>query len=104
MKNYHVYILLCADNTYYTGITNNLERRIIEHEEGLVASCYTFSRRPIKVVWHQIYNDVNQAIRWEKRIKNWSKRKKEALMNERWNELKLFAECKNETSHKNHLK
>jgi putative endonuclease len=102
MKNYFVYILKCSDNSYYTGVTNNLERRFTEHEQGIDSECYTFLRRPLQVVFYQINNDINQAIAMEKKIKGWTRKKKEALIAERWNDLKELSICKNETSHMNY--
>lgn len=81
MKSYWVYILKCNDNTYYTGITNDLDRRFVEHSSGLIKTCYTYARRPIHIVFYQVFSDVNQAIMFEKKIKKWSKAKKEALIN-----------------------
>jgi putative endonuclease len=66
MKSYFVYILKCCDDSYYTGITNNLDRRILEHKSGLNNECYTFSRRPIELMWFEIFNDVSNAIATEK--------------------------------------
>jgi putative endonuclease len=87
MKQYFVYILLCSDNSYYTGITNNLERRIYEHEIGHDPSSYTFKRRPLKLVFHEIFYDVNQAIAFEKQVKGWRRAKKEAIINGDWHLL-----------------
>lgn len=81
MKYYYVYILLCADKSYYTGMTNNLERRIIEHKT-LNKYSYTFKRKPLKLVWHQVFTNPKEAITIEKQIKGWSRKKKEALINE----------------------
>lgn len=53
------------------------------------------------MVWAERFTDFNLAIEWEKRIKNWSRAKKEALIKDDWKKLKEAAECKNETSHKN---
>ena len=104
MKNYYVYILKCSDRSYYTGITNDLERRFMEHEAGIDSECYPFSRRPLEVVFYQIYNDALQAIAMEKRIKKWSRKKKEALIYDKWDTLKELSRCKNETSHLNYRK
>lgn len=87
MKQYFVYILLCSDNSYYTGVTNNLERRIYEHENGLDPSSYTFKRRPLKLVFHEMFYDINQAIAFEKQIKGWRRAKKEAIINGDWHLL-----------------
>lgn len=91
MKSYFVYILKCCDDSYYTGITNNLERRILEHKSGLKIECYTFKRRPIELVWFEIFNDVTNAIKTEKQIKGWSRRKKEALILQDWDKLVLYS-------------
>lgn len=77
----YTYILLCSDNSYYIGVTNNLERRIEEHRSGLHPDSYTFSRRPIKLVYHEGFDGPNAAIAREKQLKGWSRRKKEALIN-----------------------
>ncbi len=77
---FYVYILQCSDASYYTGMTNDLERRLEEHHAGLIASCYTFERRPVVLRYHESYKYVNDAIAREKQIKRWSRRKKEALI------------------------
>lgn len=69
MKSYFVYILECADGKLYTGFTNNLERRILEHQEGKSKSSFTSDRRPVELIFYQEFNDVNQAIYFEKKIK-----------------------------------
>lgn len=66
---YSVYILKCSDGSYYTGITNDLERRLYEHQSGLNLEFYTHRRRPVELVFHQDFNDVNQAIDFEKQVK-----------------------------------
>jgi putative endonuclease len=101
VKYLYVYILKCSDNTYYTGITNNPERRLIQHNKGLNKDSYTASRRPVELVYCELFSDFNQAIAWEKRIKDWSRVKKEALITQNWENLKKNSECRNETSHKN---
>ena len=58
MKFYYVYILLCSGGTYYTGMTNDLERRILQHKSGYKKDSYTFSRRPIAL--KSIYNVQSQ--------------------------------------------
>lgn len=68
MKTYYVYIVKCSDNSYYTGITNNLEKRIEEHNEGLDSRSYTFTRRPVVLVFADYFYDVNQAIAFEKQV------------------------------------
>ncbi|UMB61673.1 GIY-YIG nuclease family protein [Lutibacter sp. A80] len=87
MKTYDVYILKCADNSYYVGVTNNLEKRIMEHKEGLDSKSYTFKRRPIALIWNQTFNDIEQAIGFEKKLKGWNRVKKEALINGEFDKL-----------------
>ena len=82
MKQYFVYILLCRDNSYYTGITNNLESRLCDHQNGTDPKSYTFKRRPVTMVFHEMFNDVNQAIAFEKQVKGWRRAKKEAIIME----------------------
>jgi putative endonuclease len=87
MNQYFVYILHCSDQSYYTGITNDLERKVNEHETGVNLQCYTYKRRPLKLVFHERFPDVNQAIAFEKQIKGWSRAKKEAIINGQWETL-----------------
>ena len=101
MKLYYVYILKCSDNLLYTGITNDISRRLEEHNSGVDKSSFTFKRRPVEVIFHQEFSDVNQAIWFEKKIKKWSAQKKRALANEDEMLLKLLAECRNKSHHKN---
>ena len=102
MKTYFVYILKCSDGSYYTGITNNLEKRFHEHQTGINNSCYTFRRRPVELVYSTMFYDVLQAISFEKQVKGWSRKKKEALIKENWNDLKKFSECQNNSHSKNY--
>jgi len=80
MQQSYVYILKCIDNTYYTGVTSNLEQRFFQHESGFYPDCYTFKRRPIELVFYAEFTDINLAIEKEKQIKKWSRVKKEALI------------------------
>jgi putative endonuclease len=102
MKRYYVYILKCSDNSYYTGITNDVERRLNEHQTGINVSCYTFNRRPVELVFVTEFNEVVQAIAFEKQVKGWSRKKKEAIINDNWDDLKKLSECSNETNSKNY--
>ena len=89
--NYHVYILECSDGLYYTGVTNDIERRLKEHEDGNNPTCFTFNRRPVKIRYCENFNDINRAIAREKQLKGWSRKKKEALMNQDIEELKRLS-------------
>ena len=87
MKVMYVYVLRCADESYYTGVTNNLERKFEEHEQGINRNCYTYIRRPLKIVFYEMFNDPIKAIDFEKKIKGWNRKKKEALINEQFHLL-----------------
>jgi putative endonuclease len=91
MKYVYLYIVECSDGTYYTGITNNPERRINEHNSGYDKESYTYSRRPVSLKYCAEFFDPNQAIYWEKRIKGWSHKKKQALIEDDWNAIKEFS-------------
>ena len=80
MKTYYVYILLCADDSFYTGVTNNLERRLLEHNEGISEGSYTLSRRPVQLEHFEEFQFIDDAITREKQLKKWSRAKKKALI------------------------
>ena len=103
MKQYYVYILKCSDSSYYTGMTNNMNRKFYEHQNGLNLSCYTFDKRPLQLVFSTEFNEVNQAIAFEKQVKGWSRKKKEAIIDDKWEDLKNLSICKNE-SHSSNFK
>ena len=93
-------MLLCSDGLIYTGITNEISRRLHEHENGLNTKSFTFKRRPVKLIFQQQFNDVIQAIYFEKKIKKWSGKKKLALANGDYDLLQILAECRNITHSK----
>ncbi len=98
MKKYYVYILKCNDDSYYTGVTNNVENRFKQHSEGLDTKSYTFSRRPLELVFTREFNRPLPAIAFEKQVKGWSRKKKEALIKENFAQLNYFARCRNSTT------
>ena len=91
MRLYFVYILKCKDNSFYTGFTNNLERRLYEHNAGLSKESYTYDKRPVELVWYEMFTEPTQAILIEKKIKGWSRRKKQALIDEDWDKLVKYS-------------
>jgi len=93
---YAVYILLCADDSYYTGMSNDFDKRVWQHETGFFPDCYTFKRRPVKLVWHTRVETVEEANDLERQIKGWSRKKKEALINGDIDELKKLSNFKKE--------
>jgi putative endonuclease len=77
--HYYVYVVECNDHSYYTGVTNDLDRRIEQHNEGLDPNCYTYKRRPVILKYSEHFIHIKNAIAWEKQVKGWSRKKKEAL-------------------------
>ncbi len=75
-----MYILECSDGTYYTGSTKNLEKRLREHQNSKGAY-YTKRRQPVKLVYFEEYKRVDEAFYREKQVQGWSRKKKEALIN-----------------------
>jgi putative endonuclease len=89
MSTYYVYIMTNRSKTLYTGITNNLERRVFEHKHHLVEG-FTERYNITKLVYYEETDDVREAISREKQIKGWLRRKKIALIesvNPTWNDL-----------------
>jgi putative endonuclease len=89
--NYTVYIIECRDDAYYIGVTNDLDRRLWEHNTGFNEKCFTYKRRPVELKYFETTNDIRQAILREKQLKGWSRKKKEALFKEDWQELKRLS-------------
>ena len=84
------YILLCNDGSYYTGHTDNLDLRIGQHQTGAYEG-YTSKRRPVTLVWSQDFPSRLEALEAERRIKGWSRAKKEALIRADWGALSQLA-------------
>ena len=78
-KTIHIYILLCADGSYYVGSTDDLEGREEAHNDGRGAT-YTFPRRPVQLVYSESYQSLEEAIRRERQLKGWNRAKKKALI------------------------
>ena len=89
-----VYILKCADGTFYTGSTNNLERRILEHQKGKGAN-YTRRRLPVELVYFEEYPRIDDAFYREKELQRWSHQKKEALIRGDIEKLQELSKPKN---------
>lgn len=100
MREYYVYLLECSDGSCYTSVTNDISRRIIEHQQGFDISCCTYSRRPVSLKNYLIFKYINDAISVEKKLKKWSRAKKEAYFKKDLKTLHEKAECSNNTSHK----
>lgn len=100
-KSGWVYILLCNDNSFYTGSTIDLERRIHEHQSAKSPTSYTASRLPVKLVYSHKFPTVQKAFRVEHQIKKWSHAKKQALIDRDFELLHELAKCQNESHYLN---
>jgi predicted GIY-YIG superfamily endonuclease len=88
--SFWVYILRCRDDSYYTGHTDNLEKRIGEHQSGNCPG-YTTNRLPVKLVWSQECTSREEALSAERQVKNWSLKKKEAMIRGDWGNVSALA-------------
>jgi predicted GIY-YIG superfamily endonuclease len=75
-----MYILKCTDGSYYVGSTRNLDLRLSQHQSGK-GSLYTSGRLPVEVVYAEEYERITDAYAREKQVQNWSRAKREALIN-----------------------
>ena len=100
---FSTYIVQCSDESFYTGITSRLEKRIDEHNSESYPKSYCHSRRPVKLVFVRKFRRAMEAISFEKQIKRWSRAKKIALINNDIEKLKELAQCRNESHYKNYI-
>ena len=91
--SFWVYIIKCADDSYYTGHTEDIEKRIGEHRFGTYRG-YTSTRLPIELVYNQEFQTREEAIESERQIKGWSRKKKEAMIRGDWAEVSRLAKGK----------
>jgi predicted GIY-YIG superfamily endonuclease len=75
----YVYILRCSDDSYYVGQTTDIALRVAQHQDGTYEG-YTSHRRPVTLVWHEHVQSDDQAFLLERKLKGWSRAKKEALI------------------------
>lgn len=97
---YYVYIILCNDDSYYTGLTDDLMRRFEEHVNGAYETCYTFKRRPLILKYYETIPFLKEAVERERQIKGWSRAKKKAMIEGNFHKLQLLSQCNNLTHHK----
>jgi len=90
-KVIYLYIVKCSDDSFYIGVTNNLEKRLVEHNNGVNQESYTYTRRPVELLFHGIFTDYNLAFEWETKIKKWSRAKKQALIDGEFDLLKSLS-------------
>jgi len=95
--SFWVYILRCADDSYYTGHTDNLNERIAKHQSGEIEG-YTSARLPVTMCFSEQFPTREKALACERQIKGWSRKKKEALMRADWGEVSRLAHHHSRTS------
>lgn len=87
---FHAYLLRCADGSYYVGHTDDLERRLAQHQAGEIPG-YTHDRRPVELIWSEAFASRDEALAAEQQIKGWSRAKKEALVAGDWDRVRALA-------------
>ncbi|HEY5639090.1 MAG TPA: GIY-YIG nuclease family protein, partial [Dehalococcoidia bacterium] len=88
--SFYVYILRCVDYSYYVGHTDDLERRVAQHHAGEVRG-YTQGRRPLRLVFSEEFPTRLEALEAERKLKGWSRAKKEAMIMGNWDRVRLLA-------------
>ncbi|MEO9534217.1 MAG: GIY-YIG nuclease family protein [Crocinitomicaceae bacterium] len=88
---FYVYILKCSDGSFYAGLTGKLNKRLQEHNEGYFEGSYTSKRLPVELVYSCQFSTYSEAFAKERQIKNWSRTKKEALINGEFDKLPNLA-------------
>jgi predicted GIY-YIG superfamily endonuclease len=88
--SFYVYILRCVDYSYYVGHTDDIQRRIAQHDAGEIPG-YTEGRRPVRLVFAQEFSTREEALAAERQLKGWSRAKKEALILDNWERVRLLA-------------
>lgn len=88
----YVYMLKCADDSYYIGSATgeDTSKRVDEHNAGAYPG-YTYSRRPVVLVWSEYFERITDGIAAERQLKGWSRAKKEALIRSDWKAIRQLA-------------
>lgn len=95
MKGF-MYILKCSDDSYYTGSTTDLELRLMQHQNGKGAN-HTKKHLPVELVYYEEFQRIDKAFYREKQVQGWSRKKKEALIQNKHEDLHLLSVCQNIT-------
>ena len=90
-----VYLLRCADGSYYSGHTEDLDRRLWQHQRGICCD-WTSRRRPVELVWCEAVPTRYEALAFERRVKGWTRAKKEALIEGDWDRISWLARSPSE--------
>ena len=102
MRPFYVYILRCADGSYYVGHTDDMLRRMLQHENGEVG--YTGLRKPVELMWQGEFETQDGALTFELQIKGWSRAKKEALMAGDWERVQELAQSQGKVASTHRLR
>jgi predicted GIY-YIG superfamily endonuclease len=97
MKPFYLYMPQCRDGSFYVGHTDDLEKRIAEHEAGTFGG-YTAQRKPLKLVFVDEFSSRDEAIERERQLKGWSRAKKAALVRDDWAEVHRLAKRRTQRS------
>jgi putative endonuclease len=89
-KNHCCYIVICGDNTLYCGYSNDVEKRVGNHNKGCVGAKYTRSRRPVKLVYYEKFESKSEALKRERQIKKLTRIEKLKLINSPSNLLRYY--------------
>ena len=88
--SFWVYMLSCADDSFYVGHTDNLETRIAQHNAGECGG-YTLTRRPVALAYSEEFQTREEALSAERQIKGWNRAKKQALIDGDWKRIQQLA-------------
>ncbi|HEX8584354.1 MAG TPA: GIY-YIG nuclease family protein [Allosphingosinicella sp.] len=89
--SFWVYLLRCSDGRYYTGQTEDLDVRLAQHRQGYFPNCWTYTRRPLELVWSEAMPTRDEALVAERMVGGWSRAKKEALIRGDWSLVSFFS-------------
>ena len=93
--SFYAYLLRCKDGSYYAGHTNDLERRMSEHQCGALGG-YTAKRLPVGLVWSEDFGTRDDVFAIERQIKGWTRAKKEALIAGDWELMARLSRCRDQ--------
>jgi putative endonuclease len=95
--DFYAYLLRCSDGSYYSGHTDDIDLRIAQHQTGALGG-YTAKRRPVELVWCDRFPTRDEAFAVERKLKGWSRAKKEALIAGDWDRIQVLARNREESA------
>jgi putative endonuclease len=99
-KVFYVYVILCSDGSFHTAVTENLERSVREHNSGSDATDYAYARRPVRLLYHALFYELEKALEFNKHLSAWPPDKVQALISGQWNDPVMLSVCRNASGHK----